>query len=192
VAEDRLGHLASGSLTKKCAKPILRLARQRDPTLAQFPRAGQRTIPLIDSCRHAAQRTSRDVTVLRQSIQGDKNQLAAESLPSNRKRDCRATEATPTHYDTVRKSQKVFKAIIRAIETAYVIDYVSWQLLPRPKVNILHRGLNEIAKAAGIQDQTETGFAEFLDDLCPCGLKNHREAVRKLASRSTRMRRPKE
>jgi hypothetical protein len=101
-------------------------------------------------------------------------------------------QATPTHYDEVRKSQKVFKAIIRAIEKAYVVDYVSWQLLPRPKVNILHKGLNEIAKAAGIEDQTEAGFAEFLDDLCPCGLKNHREAVRKLASRSTRLRRPKE
>jgi hypothetical protein len=100
-------------------------------------------------------------------------------------------QATPTHYDEVRKSQKVFKAIVRAIETAYVVDYVSWELLLRPKVNILHRGLNEIAKAAGVGDQTEAGFAEFLDDLCPCGLKNHREAVRKLSSRSTRMRRPK-
>jgi hypothetical protein len=61
----------------------------------------------------------------------------------------------------------------------------------KAKGDILHRGLNEIAKAAGIEDQTEAGFAEFLDDLCPCGLKNHREAVRKLASRSTRMRRSK-
>jgi hypothetical protein len=101
-------------------------------------------------------------------------------------------QATPTHYDEVRKSQKVFKAIIRAIELAYVVDYVSWQLLPTPKVNILHKGLNEIAKAAGIKDQTEAGFAGFLDDLCPCGLKRHREAVRKLSGRSTRMRRPKE
>lgn len=100
-------------------------------------------------------------------------------------------QATPRHYDEVRKSQKVFRTIIRAIETAYDLDYVSWQILPRPKVKILHKGLNKIAKAAGIQDQTEAGFAEFLDDLCPCGLKNHREAVRKLASRSTRMRRPK-
>ena len=100
-------------------------------------------------------------------------------------------QANPTDYTELRKSQKVFKGIIRAIETAYDLDYVSWQLLPRPKVNILRRRLNEIAKAAGIEDQKEVGFAEFLDDLCPCGLKNHREAVRKLASRSSRMRRPK-
>jgi hypothetical protein len=100
--------------------------------------------------------------------------------------------ATPTIHSEHQKSWKVFKGIVRAIETAYLVDYFGWELLPKPKVNILHKGLNEIAKAAGIGDQHEKGFAEFLDDLCPCGLKKHREAVRKGSSRSTRMRRPKE
>jgi hypothetical protein len=63
------------------------------------------------------------------------------------------------------------------------IEYWGWEILRRPKVNILHRGLGEIAKAAGLGEQTNKGFAEFLDDLCPCGLQRHDEAVRKLKSR---------
>jgi hypothetical protein len=98
-------------------------------------------------------------------------------------------QAAATDYENPKKSWKAFQSIIRAIESAYLVDYVGLELLQRPKVNILHIGLDEIAKAAGIGDQTEKGFAEFLDDLCPCGLKNHREAVRKLFSRSSRMRR---
>jgi hypothetical protein len=100
-------------------------------------------------------------------------------------------QAAAFDYENPNRSWKAFQSIIRAIESAYLVDYVSLELLQRPKVNILHKGLDEIAKAAGIGDQTEKGFAEFLDDLCPCGLKRHREAVRKLSSRSTRMRRPK-
>jgi hypothetical protein len=99
--------------------------------------------------------------------------------------------ASATDYKNLNKSWKVFQGIIRAIESAYLVDYWGLELLQRPKVNILHKGLNEIANSAGIGDQTEEGFAEFLDDLCPCGLKKHREAVRKVSRRSTRMRRPK-
>ncbi len=90
-----------------------------------------------------------------------------------------------------RKSWKVFQGIIRAMETAYLVSYIGYELLPKPKVNILHRGLDRIAKAAGLGGQTEGGFAEFLDDLCPCGIRHHKEAVRKLSSRSPRIRRPK-
>jgi hypothetical protein len=100
-------------------------------------------------------------------------------------------QAAATDHENPNKSWKVFQSIIRAIESAYLLDFVALELLQRPKVNILHKGLNEIAKAAGIGDQKEEGFAEFLDDLCPCGLKKHREAVRKVSSRSPRMRRPK-
>ena len=100
-------------------------------------------------------------------------------------------QAAATDRESPNKSWKVFQSIIRAIESAYLVDYVGLERLQRPKVNILHKGLNEIAKAAGIGDQKEAGFAESLDDLCPCGLKKHREAVPKLSSRSTRMRRPK-
>ena len=101
------------------------------------------------------------------------------------------TQAAATDYENPDKSWKIFQGIIRAMEAAYLVEYWGLEFIPKPKVNILHKGLNEIAKAAGIGNQTEKGFAEFLDDLCPCGLKKHREAVRKVSSRSTRMRRPK-
>ena len=83
-----------------------------------------------------------------------------------------------------KKSWKTFQGIIRAIEMAYLALYFDVEILPKPKVNILHRGLDQIAKAAGLEDLTEEGFAEFLDDVCPCGIKHHKEAVRKLSSRS--------
>src|SRR6202035_5979106 len=98
-------------------------------------------------------------------------------------------EAAATDYKNPDKSWKIFQGIIRAIEAAYLAEYLGLGFIPKPKVNILHKGLNEIANAAGIGDQNEEGFAEFLDDLCPCGLKKHREAVRKFFSRSTRLRR---
>ena len=100
-------------------------------------------------------------------------------------------QAATADYKGSKKSWKIFQGIIRAIESAYLVDYWGLEFMAMPKVNILHKGLDEIAKAAGIGDQTEKGFAEYLDDLCPCGVKKHREAVRKLSSRSTRMRRPK-
>ena len=88
-----------------------------------------------------------------------------------------------------KKSWKAFQGIIRAIETTYLASYISLELLRRPKVNILHRGLDRIARAAGLGDQTSEGFSEFLDDLCPCGLRRHAEALRKLSSRSPQVRR---
>jgi len=84
---------------------------------------------------------------------------------------------------------KVFQTIVRAIEAAYLVNVVGIELLPKPKVNILHRGLSLIGARAGLKGQTITGFAEFLDSLCPCGLLDHREAVRKLWSRSSNTRR---
>jgi hypothetical protein len=89
------------------------------------------------------------------------------------------------------KSWKAFQGIIRAMEIAYLVSFFGLELLPKPKVNILHRGLDQIAKAAGLEGQTEEGFAEFLDDLCPCGIRRHKEAIRKLSSRSSQIRRPK-
>jgi hypothetical protein len=99
------------------------------------------------------------------------------------------TRAADTDYADQKRSWKVFKGIIHAVETAYLFDYWGWELLPRPKVNILHRGLDEISKAAGLEDLTLEGFAQFLDDLCPCGLKRHKEAIRKLGSRFEKIRR---
>jgi hypothetical protein len=98
-------------------------------------------------------------------------------------------QADDTNDDKHDRSRKAFKGIIRAIEIAYFGRYWGWELLRRPKVSILHRGLDEIARRADLGG-TEKGFVEFLDDLCPCGLK-HKEAVRKLMSRSETIRRPK-
>jgi len=99
--------------------------------------------------------------------------------------------AAPKSFEDLHKSWKVFQQIIRATEAAYRVNYWGMEFLAKPKANILHKGLDEIAKIAGLKDLTEKGFAEFLDDLCPCGLKNHREAIRKLSRRSAQVRRPK-
>jgi hypothetical protein len=97
--------------------------------------------------------------------------------------------AIPMGPNDQKKSWQAFQGIVRAIEIAYLVDYWGWELLPRPRVNILHRQLDKIAKAAGLGDQLDKGVAEFLDDLCPCGLRRHQESVRKSRSRSNRGRR---
>lgn len=99
--------------------------------------------------------------------------------------------AAPKSPKDIDKSWKVLQQILRAMEEAYRVRYWGLEFLAKPKANILHKGLDEIAKAAGLEDLTERGFAEFLDDLCPCGLRNHREAIRKLSRRSPQMRHPK-
>jgi hypothetical protein len=99
--------------------------------------------------------------------------------------------ASQVRVSNIQESQMAFRTILRAIETTYLVSYLGVEMLARPKVNILHSGLDKIAKAAGLfEGQTKKGFAGFLDDLCPCGLKNHAGAVRQLSRRSTRMRRP--
>lgn len=97
--------------------------------------------------------------------------------------------AARINYDNTKKSWKLFKTITRAMEVSYLASFLGPEFLSKPKVNILHTGLNQIAKVAGLGGQTQTGFAEFLDDLCPCGLKSHKGAVRKLSKRSVRFRR---
>lgn len=91
-----------------------------------------------------------------------------------------AARFDPDHSD---RSPRFFKGILWAIERAYWVHMWGDDLLPTPKVNILHHRLGEIAKASGFGDQTGAGFAQFLDDFCPCGIKSHREAVRKMRSR---------
>jgi len=93
--------------------------------------------------------------------------------------------------DNAKQCWKVFQSIIRAMESAYLSEFLGWEFLRKPRVNILHTGLNRIAIAGGLKDQTRQGFAEFLDDLCPCGIKDHSGAVRQLSRRSTTFSRPK-
>lgn len=82
------------------------------------------------------------------------------------------------------ESWKVFQGIVRATETAFLVNFLGNVVLSKPKVSILHRGLNKIARDVGLQGLTRSGFAEFLDDLCTCEITNHEGAVRKLWRRS--------
>ena len=96
-------------------------------------------------------------------------------------------EAAGASYPDVDQCFKTFQAILRAIETAYLVNTWGWEFLHKPKINILHKGLRDIADAAGIglgKELTEKGFATFLDDLCPCGLKRHESALRRALHRS--------
>jgi len=92
---------------------------------------------------------------------------------------------------SVKKGWNTFQKIVRTIEHAYLLHCYGYDFLPKPKNSILHRGLDRIAKVAGLEGLTLSGFSEFLDDLCPCGLKNHKEAIRKMERRSPRTRRPR-
>ena len=87
-----------------------------------------------------------------------------------------------------RGDNRTFRKILRAIEGVYVIDQIGAQAAPRPKVNLLHWGLLDIAKVIGLQDLTDEGIQEFLDDLCPCGKAHKPDAIRKLRKRWARSR----
>jgi len=89
-------------------------------------------------------------------------------------------------FDNQEKPWRAFQGIMQAMEGAYWVSFFGPEILPKPKVSILHRGLKQIAIAVGLESAIQ--YAEFFDDLCPCGLKNHREAVRKMESRSGRYR----
>jgi len=90
------------------------------------------------------------------------------------------------NFDNQEKPWKVFQGIMQAMEGAYWVSFFGPEILPKPKVSILHKGLNRIAMAVRLE---RTQYPDFFDDLCPCGLKNHREALRKIESRSERYRR---
>jgi hypothetical protein len=95
-------------------------------------------------------------------------------------------KAALTDYKGQDKSCQVFQSIVRAIEIAYLVNFLGTEFLPKPKISILHRGLQRISILAGLQGQPPRGFAKFLDDLCPCRLENHLGAARKLQSRMAR------
>jgi hypothetical protein len=83
-----------------------------------------------------------------------------------------------------KQSWKAFLQISRTMEIAYKVNRFGHVQLRTPKVAILHSGLDRITKAAGQTGQSDQGFTEFLNDLCPCGLKQHRGAVGKMRGRS--------
>ena len=69
------------------------------------------------------------------------------------------------------------------METAFWGGRYGYDILSRPKINILHKGLKRIAKVAGLE---KSHHAAFFDYMCPCGLSVHKEAVRKLEGRLRR------
>jgi hypothetical protein len=98
-------------------------------------------------------------------------------------------ESSEQWNEEIRRSWKAFQKLLHIMKQTWLLEYMGWEFLRRPKVNILHIGLHDISKAAGLGDQNREGFAEFLDDLCPCGLKSHNEALRALGKRSANIRR---
>lgn len=85
-----------------------------------------------------------------------------------------------------RKASLAWRKILHAVEAAYFINHYGDDAAPKPRVHFLHRELLEIADATDLKELTHQGFAEFLDDVCPCD-KNHKtDAIRKLRKRWSR------
>jgi hypothetical protein len=82
-----------------------------------------------------------------------------------------------------RGDHSTFRKIVRAIEKVYVIDRVGIEAAPPPRIHFLHRNLLEIAKLSGLNDLTDEGLLEFLEDLCPCGKVHQPDATRKFRKR---------
>jgi hypothetical protein len=82
-----------------------------------------------------------------------------------------------------RGDHSTFRKIVRAIEKVYVIDRAGVEAAPPPRINFLHKNLLEIAKLSGLNDLTDEGILEFLEDLCPCGKVHRPDALRKFRKR---------
>jgi hypothetical protein len=87
-----------------------------------------------------------------------------------------------------RRGLAVWRKILRSIDQAYLIGIHGPEVAPMPRVKFLHRELLDIARLLKIDDLTREGFAEFFDDMCPCG-KNHKaDTIRKLGLRIAKAR----
>ena len=82
-----------------------------------------------------------------------------------------------------------WKRIVSCLPAAYLVQFGVEEMLPKPKVHLLHRELLRIAGSLELEDLITEGLAEFFDDLCPCGKKHNAEAIRKLGKRVTKSRR---
>jgi hypothetical protein len=54
-------------------------------------------------------------------------------------------KAAPVDIKEQNLSWKVLQSLVRAVETAYLVNFSEIELLPKPKVNILSRGLAQLA-----------------------------------------------
>ena len=87
-----------------------------------------------------------------------------------------------------RQGHAVWRKVLRSIDRAYVIGIDGLDFVPMPKLNVLHRELLDIMKLLKINDITREGFAEFFDDMCPCGENHKPDTIRKLGSRIAKAR----
>lgn len=81
-----------------------------------------------------------------------------------------------------------WKRIVSCLPAAYLVQFGVEEMLPKPKVHLLHRELLDIAASVELDDLVTEGLVEFFDDVCPCGKKHHAEALRKLGKRVTKSR----
>jgi hypothetical protein len=82
-----------------------------------------------------------------------------------------------------KKGLAVWRKILRSIDQAYLIEIHGPEVAPMPRVRFLHRELLDIMKLLKIDDITREGFAEFFDDMCPCGKIHKADTIRKLGQR---------
>jgi hypothetical protein len=76
-----------------------------------------------------------------------------------------------------------FRKILHAIEKVYDIDRLGLEVAPPPRIHFLHKNLLEIANLSGLNDLSDSGIIEFLQDLCPCGKVHQPDAIRKFRKR---------
>ena len=79
-----------------------------------------------------------------------------------------------------RRGELIWRKILLAVDHAHFIKLHGPQVIPKPRIQFLHRELLKMTEPLGINDLTHEGIAEFLDDMCPCGIKHKSGTIRKL------------
>lgn len=75
------------------------------------------------------------------------------------------------------------------VTTALAVDLLGAGMLPKPRGNWIHRQILKVVRAAHPGKLSDTEMAELFNQLCPCGIKHNREAMKKFRSRWSRRRR---
>jgi len=81
------------------------------------------------------------------------------------------------------KGIPAWREIMRAVNSAYLIDCFGIEFVPKPRVHFLHRNLLALAESGPLRGMKLPGVLDFLDDICPCGKKHNQDAIRKLRKR---------